>query len=38
MALYSNVERFFVDAATNLKQRCIVLVEPVSSLLKRCAI
>jgi len=34
MALYANVERFLLDAATNLKERYIVLVEPVSSLLK----
>jgi len=32
MALYANVERFFLDAATNQKERESFLVEPVSSL------
>jgi len=36
MALYANVERFFFDAATNLKEREIFLVEPVFSLKLAC--
>jgi len=32
MALYANVERFVLDAATNQKERESFLVEPVSSL------
>jgi len=33
-ALYANVERFFLDAATNLKERDIALVGSFSSQLK----
>jgi len=34
MAHYANVERFILDAATNLKEREIFLIEPVSIVLK----
>ena len=34
VAHYANVERFFLDAATNLKEREIVLTDHVSALLK----
>jgi len=34
MAHYADVERFFLDAATNLKEREIFLIEPVSTLIK----
>jgi len=30
MALYANMERFFLDAATNQRERKTFLVEPVS--------
>jgi len=36
MALYANMERFFLDAATNQKERETFLVEPVSSLKLVC--
>jgi len=36
MALYDNVERFFLDAATNLKERENFQVKPVSSLKLMC--
>jgi len=32
MAHYANVELFFLDATTNLKEREICLIEPVSNL------
>jgi len=31
---YANVERFILDSATNLKESEIILIEPVSILLK----
>ena len=34
MAHYANVDDFFLDASTNLKEREIFLIEPVSTLLK----
>jgi len=32
MALYANMEQFFLDAAINRKERETLLAEPVSSL------
>ena len=35
IALYVNMEQFFLDAATNQKERETFLVEPVTSLKQR---
>ena len=36
MALYANIEQFFLDAATYQKERETFLVEPISSLKLVC--